>query len=130
MAYDLLESSPATGSDLYSYARDLVRSAAERRKANGERLPGYTDSRLPLLEKEVIDAKPLDPKLEQLELEFWLTKVREYLTADAPETKIMLGKDSPEELSERLAASRLIDPAYGSSCGRAARRRSTPATIR
>lgn len=111
-AYELLESAPATGSNLYGYARGLVRSAAERLKANSERLPGFTDSRLPLLEKEVTDAKPVDPKLEQLELEFWLSKVREYLTADASETKLMLGKDSPEELSKHLASSRLIDPAY------------------
>jgi Peptidase S46 len=111
-AYELLERDPATGSDLYGYARALVRSAAERLKSNRERLPGFTDSDLPLLEKEVTDAKPVDPKLEQLELEFWLTKVREYLTVDAPETKLMLGKDSPEELSKHLASSRLIDPAY------------------
>jgi hypothetical protein len=111
-AYELLERGPATGSNLYGYARALVRSAAERQKPNGERLPGFTDSSLPLLEKQVTDAKPIDPKLEQLELEFWLTKVREYLTADAPETKLMLGKESPEELSRRLAASRLIDPVY------------------
>jgi len=79
-AYELLESGPATGSDLYGWARTLVRSAAERRKPNSERLPDFTDSRLPLLEKGVTDAKPVDPKLEQLELELWLTKVREYLT--------------------------------------------------
>ena len=111
-AYELLESGPAPGSDLYGWARTLVRSAAERQKPNSERLPDFTDNRLPLLEKGVTDAKPVDPKLEQLELEFWLTKVREYLTADAPETKRMLGKDSPEEVSKRLASSRLIDPAY------------------
>jgi hypothetical protein len=111
-AYELLERGPATGSDLYGYARALVRSAAERRKPNGERLPGFTDGRLPLIEKEVTDAKPVDPELEQLELEFWLTKVREYLTADAPETHLMLGNDSPEELSRRLASSRLIDPEF------------------
>jgi hypothetical protein len=111
-AYELLERGPATGSDLFGWARALVRSAAERQKPNSERLPDFTDSRLPLIEKEVTDAKPVDPRLEQLELEFWLTKVREYLTADAPETKLMLGKDSPEELSKRLASSRLIDPAY------------------
>jgi hypothetical protein len=111
--YDLLESAPARGlSDLYAWARTLVRSAAERQKPNSERLPEFTDSQLPLLEKAVTDAKPVDPRLEQLELEFWLTKVREYLTADAPETKLMLGKDSPEQLSRRLALSRLIDPAY------------------
>jgi hypothetical protein len=111
-AYDLLESAPATGSDLYRWARALVRSAAERQKPNSERLPGFTDGALPLLEKGVTDAKPVDPKLEQLELEFWLSKVREYLTVDAPETKAMLGKETPEELSARLASSRLIDPAY------------------
>ena len=111
-AYELLERGPAKGSDLYGYARALVRSAAERQKPNSERLLDFTDSSLPLLEKEVTDAKPVDLRLEQLELEFWLTKVREYLTADAPETKIMLGKESPEELSKRLASSRLIDPAY------------------
>lgn len=111
-AYELLERAPATGSDLYSYARALVRAAAERRKPNGERLPDFTDSNLPLVEKDLTDAKPIDPKLEQLELEFWLTKVREYLTADAPETHLMLGKDSPEELSRRLASSRLIDPEF------------------
>jgi hypothetical protein len=111
-AYELLERAPATGSDLYSYARALVRSAAERRKPNSERLPDFTDSNLPLVEKDLTDAKPIDPKLEQLELEFWLTKVREYLTADAPETHLMLGRDSPEELSRRLASSRLIDPEF------------------
>jgi hypothetical protein len=111
-AYELLERGPATGSDLFGWGRALVRSAAERQRPNSQRLPDFTDSRLPLIEKEVTDAKPVDPKLEQLELEFWLTKVREYLTVDAPETKLMLGKDSPEELSKRLASSRLIDPAY------------------
>jgi hypothetical protein len=111
-AYELLENNPATGSDLYGWARALVRSATERQKPNGERLPDFRESRLPLLEKEITDAKPVDPRLEQLELEFWLTKVREYLTVDAPETKLMLGKHSPEELSRRLASSRLVDPAY------------------
>ena len=56
-----------------------MRAAEERAKPNAERLPEYTDSRLPLLEKEVLDAKPVYPALERLELEFWLTKVREYL---------------------------------------------------
>ena len=109
-AFELLERDPAKGSNLYGYARALVRSAAERQKPNSERLAELTDIRLPLVEEEVADAKPVDPRLEQLELEFWLTKVREYLTADAPETHLMLGKDSPEDLSKRLASSRLIDP--------------------
>jgi hypothetical protein len=45
-----------------------------------------------------------------MKLEFWLLKVREFLTADAPETKTYLGTDSPEDLAARLAHSTLADP--------------------
>jgi len=110
-AYSLLESRPGSGSDLYAYARRLVRGAQERAKPNAERLPEYADARLPLLEKTVLDAKPVDSAMEQLLLEFWLTKLRESLTADAPQTKLYLGRESPEALSRRLATSRLGDPA-------------------
>ncbi|MDB5431724.1 MAG: peptidase [Caulobacter sp.] len=108
----LLERQPAQGSDLFNYARKLVRAAAERAKPDADRLPEYSDSKLALVEKEVLDAKPVDVGVERVVLEFWLTKVREYLTADAPETKLMLGKDSPEALALRLSGSRLADPAY------------------
>jgi len=46
-----------------------------------------------------------------LQLEFWLTKLREELTADAPETELYLGKDSPENLARTLAESKLGDAA-------------------
>ncbi len=110
-AYTFEEARAGLGSQLFEYGRALVRAAAERQKPNGERLPGYTDSRLPLLEKQVLDPAPVHPAVEQLVLEFWLSKLREYLTADAPGTKTFLGKDSPEELSARLATSKLADPA-------------------
>jgi hypothetical protein len=64
-----------------------------------------------LLEKQVLDAKPVEPSLEQQTLEFWLSKVREYLTADSDYTKLLLGRDSPEGLSAALAKSKLGDPA-------------------
>jgi len=101
----------ATGSQLFGYAKALVRAAAERQKPSAERLPGYSDSRLPLLQKEVLDVAPVYPALEQQTLEFWLSKAREYLTADDPDTKLLLGKQSPEELSKILATSRLGDVA-------------------
>ncbi len=107
--YVLFEARPGFGSKLYDYARDLVRAAQERGKPNSERLPEFTDSRLPLREKELLDTKPVYPALEELELSFWLSKIREYLTADAPETAVFLGKDSPEELGARLSASTLAD---------------------
>jgi hypothetical protein len=110
LPYRFVEGGP-TGSDLFGYARDLVRAAAERQKPSAERLPGYADSQLPLLEKEVLDVKPVEPALEQQLLEFWLSKSREYLTADNQYTHLLLGRDSPEDLSAKLAQSRLGDPA-------------------
>ncbi|HTY50887.1 MAG TPA: S46 family peptidase [Steroidobacteraceae bacterium] len=109
--HSMLEARAGLLSDLFAYGRDLVRAAQERVKPNGERLPAYTDSRLPLLAKSLLDPEPVYPDLERLTLEFWLSKLRENLTADSPDTRLFLGKDSPETLAARLAASRLADPA-------------------
>ncbi len=98
--------------DLYSWAATLVRAAEERAKPNSERLPGYTESALPLLEKRLLDARPTYPWLEELRLEWSLSKAREYLGADDPQTRLMLGRESPEGLAERLVGgTRLADPA-------------------
>jgi hypothetical protein len=98
-------------SDLFAYARGLVRAAQERAKPNGDRLPAYIDSQLPLLEKSLLDVQPIYPEVEQLVLEFWLSKLRENLTADAPGTKTFLNKDSPETLAAKLTKSKLGDAA-------------------
>ena len=109
--YYMMETRAGLGSDLFRFARTLVRAAEERPKPNGERLREYTDSRLALLSKSLLDPQPVYPDLEKLALGFWLSKLRENLTADAPGTKTFLGKDSPENLAERLAGSKLGDPA-------------------
>jgi hypothetical protein len=109
--YYFMEARAGQGSDLFRYARALVRAADERAKPNGERLPEYTDSKLALLQKTLLDAEPVYPDVEQLTLEFWLSKLRENLTADGDGTKLFLGKDSPETLSAALAKSALGDPA-------------------
>lgn len=107
-----LEAGAGAGSDLFRYARDLVRAAAERVKPTNQRLPEYADSRLPLEEKVLFDAKPVQPVLERLELEFWLSKTRELLGADSPAVNMLLGKDSPEGLAQQLVAgTKLADPA-------------------
>jgi hypothetical protein len=59
----------------------------------------------------VLDPVPVYPSLEQQTLEFWLSKSREYLTADDPNTKLLLGRESPEQLSAELSRSRLGDAA-------------------
>ena len=98
--------------DLYDYAHELVRAAEERAKPNSERLPDYTDSALPLLEKQILDPRPIYPWLEQLRLEWSLSKGREYLGADDPDTRLLLGRESPEALAARLIkGTKLADPA-------------------
>jgi hypothetical protein len=108
-----LEAGAGGGSELFRYAREIVRGAAERPKPTGARLPEYADSRLPLAEKLLLDPKPVEPVMEKLYLEFWLSKTRELLGADAPAVAMLIGKESPEELADRLVGgSRLGDPAF------------------
>ncbi|HEV2746666.1 MAG TPA: S46 family peptidase [Allosphingosinicella sp.] len=110
--YLLLEGYPGWGSHLYDYAEALVRAAQEREKPDAERLPGYTSSQLPLVEKQVTDEAPVYPWLEELRMAFWLSKTRELLGADNPKVKKLLGREAPEALAARLVAgSRLADPA-------------------
>ena len=98
--------------DLFGYAMTLVRAAAERGKPNADRFPGYSDSALPLVEKRLLDERPIYPWLDQLMMEWSLSKSREYLGADDPQTKILLGKESPEGLAARLVGgTKLADPA-------------------
>ncbi|MCT2399108.1 S46 family peptidase [Novosphingobium mangrovi (ex Huang et al. 2023)] len=103
----------APSGDLYHYARTLVMGAAERAKPNAERLPGYTDSALPLTEKRLLDAAPVYSWLDELRLGWSLSKAREYLGVDDPDTRLLLGKESPEGLAQRLVSgTKLADPAY------------------
>lgn len=106
-----LETNAGYISELFDYARRLVRAAQERTKPSAERLPDYSDARLALLEKQILDARPIAKPLERIYLEFWLSKTREYLTADDPATKLLLAKESPEALAQKLAGSTLDDPA-------------------
>ncbi|MBX7483448.1 S46 family peptidase [Qipengyuania qiaonensis] len=97
--------------DLYGYAQTLVFAAQERGKPNAERLPGYTDSALPLTEKRLLDERPIYPWLDELTMGWSLSKAREYLGVDDPDSQLLLGKESPEQLAERLVGgTSLADP--------------------
>ena len=97
--------------DLFNYAMTLVRLASERGKPNADRLPGYSDSDIPLAEKRLLDEQPIYPWLDALKMSWSLSKTREYIGPDDPQTKLMLGKESPEALAKRLVdGSKLADP--------------------
>lgn len=104
--------SVAGGSNLFSWARTLVRGTQERAKPSGERLAEFSDSRLPALQSRLFADRPTYPELEQIRLEWWLSKTREWLTVDSPYMTALLGRESPEGLSARVVAgSKLADPA-------------------
>jgi hypothetical protein len=102
----------AGGSQLFSWARTLVRGAQERAKPSAERLPEYADSRLSGVQSGLFAERPVYPGLEQVRMEWWLSKTREWLTVDDPRVRGLLGQESPEQLSARLIeGTTLADPA-------------------
>ncbi|AQR62732.1 peptidase [Brevundimonas sp. LM2] len=102
----------AGGSQLFGWARALVRGAQERAKPSAERLPEYGDARLASLQSALFAERPTYPALEQVRMEWWLSKTREWLTVDHPAVRGLLGQESPEQLSARLVAgTKLGDPA-------------------
>ena len=111
LAYRELENAAGNRSDLFTWARQLVRGARERAKPEADRLPAFAPSRLASLQRQVLDNYPVHRGIEQVKLEFWLLKLREYLTVDDPAARQILGNESPERLAARLSSSNLTDPA-------------------
>ncbi len=104
--------SVAGGSQLFLWARTLVRGAQEREKPSDQRLPEFADSRLSAARTALFAEKPVYPELEQIRMEWWLSKTREWLTVDSPYVKPLLGRESPEQLSARVVSgTKLADPA-------------------
>jgi hypothetical protein len=87
--------------DLAGLARTLLRAAEERAKPEEERLREYRESNLPALAQRVLAEAPIHPQLEKLLLGHALAKVRETLGADHPSVRMLLGKESPEEVAAR-----------------------------
>jgi hypothetical protein len=109
--YAFLESGAGFNSDLYRFARRLVRAAAERAKPNEERLREYTNSVLPQLEQQIKAATPVYPSLEKATLSYSLERMREWLGPDDRLVRELLGSESPDSLAAKLVdGSQLADP--------------------
>lgn len=104
LKYEFLESRPSTFSELFYFARTIVRASAEREKPVAERLAGYTDASIAMMERRLSAYTPIYNDQERIGLETWLSKTREYLSVDAPEVKNILGRESPENLARRLVS--------------------------
>lgn len=109
--YTWIEGGAGFNSDLFGYARQLLRAAEERSKPNTERLREYTDAQLTHLKQSLGAETPIYPELEQVRLSFSLERMREYLGPDHPVVKQALGKDSPDQRAKALiSGSTLSDP--------------------
>ena len=113
LPYRQLESAAGQRSSLYSYAKAIVRASKERAKPASERRAGYGDADIATLGRRLATETPISNDLEKIYLDFWLSKTREYLTVDNADVKALLGKESPEQIAERLVdGTKLGDPAF------------------
>jgi molybdenum-dependent DNA-binding transcriptional regulator ModE/V8-like Glu-specific endopeptidase len=102
--YTWLEGGAGFNSDLFGYARTLVRAAEERAKPNAERLREFTDAQLANLKQSLASDAPVHPALEQVRLSFSLERMREYLGPDHAIVKRALGAASPDQRAKALVA--------------------------
>jgi V8-like Glu-specific endopeptidase len=100
--YTWIEGAAGFNSELFFYARALVRAAEERTKPNAERLREFTDAALPALKQQLGADAPVYPALEQARLSFALERMREYLGPDHPIIKQALGAASPDQRARAL----------------------------
>ncbi len=108
MHYRFVEGLGATGGTLPSYARVLVRVAAEKQKANGERLREYRDSALPSLEQRLFSTAPIYKGMEVAILTTSLRDAQEYLKGD-PVLAKFLGDKTPAEQAKYLIENTKLD---------------------
>jgi hypothetical protein len=102
LPYTWLEAGAGFNSELFGYARALVRAADERAKPNASRLRDYTEAALPQLRAQLEANTPVHPDFEQVKLAFSLERMREYLGPDHPIVKATLGTASPDERAREL----------------------------
>jgi hypothetical protein len=109
--YYFLERGDAFYSDLFTYARHLVRLADELPKKNSDRLREYRDSALDSLKMNLFSPAPLYPALEQRKLQTSLTLMAEHLGGEHPLVqKILAGKNPAQRAAELVKGSKLFQP--------------------
>jgi hypothetical protein len=113
LPYRQLEQQSGGGSSLFSYAEIIVRAAKERAKPEAQRRAGFNATGLAAIQRQLVAERQIDAPIEERNIAFWLSKTREYLTADHPEVQSLLGRESPEAIAASVVSgTRLADPAY------------------
>src|SRR6266496_2525480 len=99
-------------SNLFKYARLLVRAVDERAKPNGERIPEFRDSARESLELELFSTEPIYDDYEILHLTDSLTDFTSQFGADDPLVrKVLAGKSPHDRAVELVSGTKLKDVA-------------------
>jgi hypothetical protein len=85
----------------FGIARNLVRLAMEKPKANADRLREYRDAGLPSVERSLLSPAPIYDEFEILKLGDSLAQLREEL-GGMQEVKWLLGERSPQDAAREL----------------------------
>ena len=102
----------AFNSDLFSYARTLLRLAEESAKPNNERLREYSEAGLDSLKMQLFSEAPIYDDLETAKLADSLGLMAEVLGADNELVKqVLAGKSPRERAAELIRGTKLKDVA-------------------
>jgi hypothetical protein len=110
--YALIELRDAFDTELFRFARQLVRLAAELPKPSEKRLREYRDSNLESLKFQLFSKAPLSRPLARARLASSFTFLAEKLGGEHPlVVKILAGKAPAARAEELIAGTNLTDPA-------------------
>lgn len=99
-------------SDLFKYARRLLRAGEERPKPNGERFPEFRDSNRESLELDLFSTEPIYDDLEQVMLTDSLSDLTTRFGFNDPLVqKVLAGKSPTARAAELVKGTKMKDPA-------------------
>src|SRR5207237_7564916 len=105
-----LEQNAGFNSDLFSYARGLVRAGDEREKKNEERLQEYRESNLDSLKRQLLSKKEIYPEYEIVKLADWLAFCCQTVGYNHPTVqRALAGKSPRDRAAEVITGSKLGD---------------------
>jgi hypothetical protein len=99
-------------SNLFKYARRILRAGDERPKPNGERFPEFRDSNRESFELDLFSTEPVHEDVEQIMLTDSLTDLAtRFGYGDPLVQKVLAGKSPADRAREVVTATKLKDPA-------------------
>jgi Peptidase S46 len=100
-------------SNLFKYARRLLRAGDERPKPNGERFPEFRDSNKESLELDLFSTEPVHEDMEQVMLTDSLTDLAtRFGFTDPLVQKVLAGKSPTARAAELIKGTKMKDVAF------------------